>query len=83
MASAKEKKSRSKPAGSFPVPLKEFLATADMQPESRSGFRAQLASSGMATGKRTRAEWQKLFELFKTRPTSIDWGKWVASKGGK
>ena len=66
----------------FPVTLTEYLSEIPQaQTELKCGFNRLCQTEGL-TGSKMRAEWQRLFDLFKTKPTAIKWSLW-ASKGGK
>ena len=66
----------------FPVTLTEFLSEIPQTKiETKQGFE-RLCGKEKITGSKQRDEWQKLFKLFETKPTSKQWAQWV-KEGGK
>ena len=66
------------PPAEFPVNLSEYLAELGKKNiESTKAF-ANLMKTQKDMVPRTRAEWAKLLELFKKKPTAIPWPRWVA-----
>lgn len=65
----------------FPVSLAEFLNGVKGKVEMKAGFE-HLCRQEKITGNKLPGDWQKLFELFGTKPVSVPWSVW-AQKGGR
>lgn len=66
----------------FPVTLTEFLSEIPQTKiETKTGFE-HLCKREAITGSKQRNEWQKLLNLFETKPTAKTWAQWV-KEGGK
>lgn len=67
----------------FSVPLVEFLSgISQKEVESKRAFTSIMAGEG---GRKLRAEWTRLYELFKSKPVKTPWPVWLEqnkSKGG-
>lgn len=80
MAKAPKEIEQEEPAG-FPVTLEEFLTEISRaKTESKAGFRMVCKQSGI-TGNKMRDEWQKLFDLYTSKPTKISWAEWQKTGG--
>ena len=74
----------------FPVSLAEFMSTIHIgQTESRAAFAHMLAQEKIS-GHKLPAEWQAMFEKFKTKPMGVSWADWtkaepetIPAEGGK
>jgi len=68
----------------YPITFNEYLAGFGQKHiESRQAF-AQLMKTQGTNGHKPRTEWEALFEMFKSKPTSVPWNEWIKpKKGGK
>lgn len=79
---AKAQKEQPVEPTSFPITLDEFLdGVPKALTETRAGFNKLCKSEGIA-GNRMKEEWQKLFDLFATKPIKTTWAEWQKT-GGK
>ena len=80
----KEESPERKEEADFAVTVGEFLSGITGEVESKRAFSLQVKAE---SGKKVKTEWQKLYELFKTKPCSIDWQTWLdmsaKKKGGR
>ena len=67
----------------YPITLQEFLdQMSDRQVETKASFKRVMVKEGEDAQHLQKAEWQKLFDLFKTKPVGTPWKTW-ARKGEK
>jgi hypothetical protein len=61
----------------FPIGLNEFLNGLKGEVETKNAF-LKLAKEEAGI-RRTRDEWQKIYELFRTKPMGVSWPEWRKS----
>jgi len=61
----------------YPITVDEFIGGA-RQVEMAAAFRSLMKGEGQML----RDEWQRLYELFQTKPVDMPWVEWIQKKGG-